>query len=172
MLCEWVVGDKIRCIDDRLTNGLLKKGRVYKIIAIEHEPTSVNMDYVYVGTKGQDGWPFRAFELANKRILKEGTKYDARDKKIRYDLIDAYALEELAKVFTYGATKYADRNWELGMKWSRIFGACMRHLWAFWRGEMFSKDDKLPHLAQAMWCCMVLLHYSKYKKEFDDRPLK
>jgi hypothetical protein len=44
-----------------------------------------------------------------KDELKEGTKYDGG--KLRYDLIDAYALEQLAAVYTFGAKKYEDDNW-------------------------------------------------------------
>jgi len=169
MLCEWEVGNEIRCIDDRLTNGLLKKGQVYKIIAIEHEPTSVNMDYVYVGTKGQDGWSFRAFELVNK--LTQGTKHD--EGKLRYDLISPIALEKLVQVLTYGAKEYAPRNWEKGIKFSRVFAAIQRHLWAFWNKDNWDKESKLSHLAHAECCIMFLLHYfenyDKYK-DFDDRP--
>ena len=40
------------------------------------------------------------------------------DGKSRYDLITPFALEQLAKVLTKGAEKYAERNWELGMKCS------------------------------------------------------
>lgn len=99
--------------------------------------------------------------------LKEGIKYD--ENKERYDLIPPYSLNEIAKVFTYGSKKYADRNWELGMKWGRIFGAVMRHTWAFWRGEELDKESGLPHLAHAAWGLLILLEYSRLKRDFDDR---
>lgn len=100
----------------------------------------------------------------------EGLKFDRE--KIRYELISAYAIDELAKVLTFGACKYADRNWEKGIKWSRVFGAVMRHLWAAWRGEDFDPETGLSHYAHAMCCCMFLLHYSRYRKRFDDRPIR
>jgi hypothetical protein len=105
--------------------------------------------------------------------LTEGTKYDQG--KERYDLIDAYALDQLAKVYTFGAGKYEDNNWRKGMKWSRIFGALMRHSWKFWRAKMgigseLDDESGLPHLAHAAWCCFTLLNYSVYRTEFDDRP--
>lgn len=102
--------------------------------------------------------------------LPEGVKYDGE--KLRFDLIPAYPLETLADVYTRGAIKYEDRNWEKGMKWSRIFAAIMRHLWAFWRGEDIDKESGQPHVAHAAWGCFALLEYMRVKREFDDRPNK
>ena len=42
-----------------------------------------------------------------------GTKNDGG--KLRYDLIPPRALEALAYVYTIGAAKYSDRNWEKGI---------------------------------------------------------
>ena len=67
--------------------------------------------------------------------------------KLRYDLIPPEALEELARVYTVGAERYGERNWERGITWGRLFAALMRHLWAWWRGEMRDPEDGLPHLA-------------------------
>lgn len=97
----------------------------------------------------------------------EGAKFDKG--KNRYDLIPADALDDLVKVYTYGTIKYDDNNWRNGMKWGRVFGAIMRHLWKFWRGEDLDDESGLPHLAHAAWGCMTLLNFSKTKKEFDDR---
>jgi hypothetical protein len=100
--------------------------------------------------------------------MDEGRKDDQG--KLRYDLIPAGPLQELANVYTYGAGKYADRNWENGIKWGRIFAAIMRHLWAFWRGEDFDKESGQLHLAHAAWGCFALLEYGGTKQELDDRP--
>lgn len=97
----------------------------------------------------------------------EGSKFD--EGKIRYDLIDAYALHELAKIYTHGSLKYADNNWRKGFKWSRIFGAMMRHAWAFWRGEDIDPESGHPHLASVAWTCFTLLNFSKYNIGEDDR---
>jgi len=96
-----------------------------------------------------------------------GVKYD--DGKSRYDLIDAYALEQLAKVYTYGTIKYKDNNWRGGFKWGRIFGALMRHAWAFWRGEDDDPESGLPHMAHAAWQCFALLSFSNEQRGEDDR---
>lgn len=98
----------------------------------------------------------------------EGVKYDTG--KPRYDLIPAEPLEALAQVYTMGASKYADRNWEKGLKWSRVFAAIMRHLWAFWRGEETDKESGLPHVIHAAWGCFALAEFMATKRTFDDRP--
>lgn len=98
---------------------------------------------------------------------KEGVKFDQG--KNRYDLISGYALDELVKIYTYGTKKYDDNNWRKGMKWGRVFGAMMRHAWAFWRGESLDPESGLPHLAHAAWNCFSLMEYERIHPELDDR---
>ena len=101
--------------------------------------------------------------------MDEAAKFDTD--KLRYDLIAPEALEELARVYTFGAAKYADENWRKGMRWRRIFGAIMRHSWAWMRGEDVDQESGLPHLAHAAWGCFTLLAYSKCRLGEDDRPV-
>lgn len=99
-----------------------------------------------------------------------GVKFD--DDKPRYDLIPPEALEGLAKVLTFGAKKYAPRNWEKGMLWGRVFGAAMRHLWAWWRGENTDPETGLSHLDHAACCIAFLQAYEVRKTGTDDRGQK
>ena len=100
--------------------------------------------------------------------LKEGLKYDTE--KLRYDLIPPEILEELAKVLTYGANKYEEHNWEKGMKWSRVFGALMRHMWSWWKGENVDPETGYSHLSHALCNIVFLVTYEQRKmKQFDDR---
>jgi len=99
--------------------------------------------------------------------MNEGKKDDFG--KLRYDLVPPYAFEQFVSVLTYGALKYDDRNWEKGIKWGRLFGAAMRHLWAFWRGDDIDPESGIPHLAHAVCNIMMLLEYSKLRPEYDDR---
>lgn len=96
-----------------------------------------------------------------------GIKYDAE--KIRTDLVSSLAIEELAKVLTFGAKKYTAHNWRLGMSWSRLIGACLRHVYAFMRGEDRDPETGLSHLAHAMCCIMFLLEYQLTGNGSDDR---
>ena len=93
-----------------------------------------------------------------KLVAEGGVKFDMG--KPRWDLLPGDSLEEIVKVLTYGAQKYEERNWEAGMAWHRPFGACMRHMWAWWRGEDYDKDTGLHHLSHAGCCILFLLSYA------------
>ena len=97
----------------------------------------------------------------------EGRKDDTG--KLRFDLLPVRPLEHIAGIYTYGASKYADNNWRHGIQWGRVFGASMRHLWAFWRGEDLDQESGLPHLAHAAFGCLTLLEYMETHRELDDR---
>ena len=92
--------------------------------------------------------------------------------KLRYDLLPVHPLESIVTILTFGSIKYADRNWEKGMQWSRPFAACMRHMWAWWRGEDCDPDSGQSHLAHAAVNILFLLEFEQTKRELDDRPLK
>jgi hypothetical protein len=98
-----------------------------------------------------------------------GLRYD--DGKQRFDLIPVQLLEQLAAVYTYGASKYADWNWARGMKWSRIVGSMFRHFVKFMQGERLDKESGLPHLAHMFWNAGTLLFYSEMPgyEQYDDR---
>lgn len=100
--------------------------------------------------------------------ITEGQKFDSD--KLRYELLPPELLEEVARVLTFGAKKYADRNWELGMKWSRPFGALMRHMWAWWRGEEKDPETGYSHLSHAACCIAFLVSYEARNVGTDDRP--
>lgn len=105
---------------------------------------------------------------SKKSKLKEGTKHDGE--KPRFDLIPTEAEEALAAVLTFGAQKYEDRNWEKGLKWSRVYGAARRHLNAFWKGDDIDSESGMPHLWHALCCVAFLVTYDQTRKDFDDRP--
>lgn len=106
-------------------------------------------------------------ELDNQDLDKGGVKYD--DGKPRFDLLPYDSLEKIAQVFTMGAAKYRDRNWEVGMRHGRVFAALQRHLSAYWQGEDIDPESGLPHLAHAGFGILVLLNYADTCPELDDR---
>ena len=83
-------------------------------------------------------------EDQKKIITKEGLRFN--EGKTRHDLVPAFAQEQYAKVLTKGAEKYAERNWEKGMAWSKVLSSLKRHILAFEKGEDFDKVD--PKVAQ------------------------
>jgi hypothetical protein len=98
---------------------------------------------------------------------KEGRKDDSS--KVRYDLIPPELLEATAQVLTFGAAKYNARNWEHGMAWGRPFGALMRHMWAWWRGEEKDPETGYSHLWHAACCIAFLVAYEQRNIGTDDR---
>jgi hypothetical protein len=101
-------------------------------------------------------------------LQQEGRKDDTG--KERFDLIPTYPLFKLAEVYTMGAKKYADRNWEKGIAYGRIFAALMRHAWKWWRGETTDPIDGQHHLASVAWSAFALMEYERTHPELDDRP--
>ncbi len=107
--------------------------------------------------------------MSTSDLLKtEGVKHDS-GKGIRPELIPPEAIEALGTVLAFGAKKYADRNWELGMDWGRVFGAAMRHLWAWWKKEDKDPETGYSHLWHAFTCIAFLLSYEQRKIGKDSR---
>lgn len=98
--------------------------------------------------------------------MSEAIKHD--QDKLQYELFPP-SLAEVAKVFTIGAKKYGDRNWEKGLAWGRVFSAMMRHAWAWWWGETNDPQDGQHHLASVAWAALVLMHYENTDTGIDDR---
>lgn len=109
----------------------------------------------------------RLYWISGGGVQLAGHKNDAD--KLRYDLLPPGPLSQLAEVYTKGAAKYEDRNWEKGLAWGRVFAAMMRHAWAFWRGESHDPEDGQHHLASVAWCAFALMEYEKTHPELDDR---
>lgn len=98
----------------------------------------------------------------------ESMKDDAH--KTRLDLLDPLFLSATAAVLTAGAEKYGPYNWAHGtFSWSRLYGALLRHLNAFWEGEANDSEWGLPHLSHAACCLMFLMRYEKDGLGSDDR---
>lgn len=100
--------------------------------------------------------------------VSEGRKDDGG--KAPHHLIAPEIQDALAAVLDFGARKYAPRNWEKGMAWSRPFSALMRHMWAWWRGEHCDPETGMSHLHHAACCLMFLVAYEARSVGLDDRP--
>lgn len=87
--------------------------------------------------------------------MTEGMKHDG-DKPM-YNLLPPIAIDEMAKVMTFGAKKYAPNSWqgiEDGIE--RYRSALLRHTFAMQRGETIDPESGLPHAAHAM-CCAAFI---------------
>ena len=86
--------------------------------------------------------------------------------KGRYDLISPFGIDRIAKWYELGAQKYAARNWEKGMPFSRYVDSAKRHLNKYIMG-MEDED----HLAAACWNLIAIMHHQELGEyEFDDLP--
>ena len=102
------------------------------------------------------------------RLPAQGVKHD--EHKVPMHLLPPELLEGTAAVLDFGARKYSERNWELGMAWHRPFSALMRHMWAWWRGEDSDPETGMSHLWHAACCIAFLMAYEQRKIGTDDRP--
>ncbi len=105
----------------------------------------------------------------SRRRSPEGVKFDGE--KDPWHLAPWDSFRAIIKVLTFGAKKYAPRNWENGMAWSRLFSALQRHLTSWWMGEGADPDTGYSHLWHAGCCIMFLIAYELRGIGDDDRPI-
>ena len=87
-------------------------------------------------------------------------KYD-KD-KIRLDLVDPIFIENVGRVLTFGAKKYAAYSWRtVDDAPNRYYAAAMRHLLAYKRGEQFDEESGLSHLSHATTNLMFLDYFER-----------
>lgn len=102
-------------------------------------------------------------DLNPKKI---GLKNDFLDNKLRWDLLPMEQIEEIVKILSFGAKKYAPNNWQLvedGVE--RYYAALLRHIVAWRKGEEIDPDSKLPHLSHAACNIIFLLYLTKNNKD-------
>lgn len=91
----------------------------------------------------------------------EGKKNDRLDNKTRWELMPLDCLEDIARVYTEGAKKYGDNNWQnLENGYERYKGALLRHLYAAETKE-FDEETKVRHEAAVAWNAISMLYYAK-----------
>jgi len=98
-----------------------------------------------------------------------GTKHDKG--KLRLDLIPVAILNQIAEVFTHGAEKYGDKNWQKGFNWERIAGAVQRHFNAWRMGENLDPESGISHLAHASAGLIFLQYFQLKQIGEDDRDI-
>lgn len=97
-----------------------------------------------------------------------GTKHDGE--KVRLDLLSSEWITGVGDVLTFGAKKYEAHNWRKGIQLSRLLGACLRHVFAFLKGEDKDPETGLLHLYHASCCLMFASElYIISPEKVDDR---
>lgn len=92
--------------------------------------------------------------------------------KVQLHQIPRWVLWQIAKVCVYGAFKYGKWNWKAGMPFSEIFDSAQRHMDDWWEGTNLDYESQLHHLDHALCDLIFLRWYTRFRMEFDDRPIK
>lgn len=91
--------------------------------------------------------------------------------KLRWDLLPIECVEEVVKVLTFGAKKYAPNNWQkVPEAEERYYAACMRHLTAWRKGETVDEESGLSHLSHLMCDITFLLWFEKQRQKQTNVP--
>ncbi len=108
-----------------------------------------------------------AQETVSETLPPKAVKHD--QDKPRMELLSPVALQEMAIVLGIGAVKYGDHNWANGFKWSRLYGAILRHLLSHMGGEDKDPETGRSHLAHAACGLMFLIEHEVKGLGNDDR---
>ena len=96
----------------------------------------------------------------------DGVKYDGEKPKMH--LLPPKAINEVAKVLTFGAQKYDEENWrKLEDLQSRYSSGALRHIFAHLDSENLDPESGLSHLAHAI-CCLLF----KLEIELEDAKIE
>ena len=99
-----------------------------------------------------------------------GKKFDGEKPMVA--LVPPKALEEEARVWTFGAKKYDKWNWHKGITYVRILSAIGRHYLALLRGEDIDPESGCHHAACIRANCGMLIQFHfEGRSELDDRML-
>lgn len=92
----------------------------------------------------------------------QGQKFD--DSKPQWILLPWVQVEEVVKVLTFGAKKYAPGNWQkVRPGEERYLSACYRHLASIHKGESLDKETGYSHYAHAI-CSLLFAFWHSLNK--------
>ena len=102
--------------------------------------------------------------------MKEGTKYDNGKLRLAEMIIDfRVAMEELCKVWEFGANKYEKSNWKkLANPVDRYTNALLRHLLAE-ETNLVDDESKLLHAAHIAFNALARLYFIARNKDVDKK---
>ena len=98
----------------------------------------------------------------------KGLKFDSG--KPMFSLIPPLSEREVAKVLTYGASKYAPDNWKLvDNATNRYISAARRHINSAMVGDQYDDETGLHHYAHAICCLMFMMEVELEKRREEER---
>lgn len=91
--------------------------------------------------------------------------------KNKLELILPEWIEGIGEVLTYGANKYKPNSWQNVENGIDVhYGAAMRHIVAYRKGEYLDKETNLPHLYHAVSNLLFIINHEENKenKTYED----
>ena len=107
--------------------------------------------------------------IVTEKADKEYIDKETNELKPRFSLIPQYALEEVAKVFTYGAEKYEEHNYSKGAPNLDYIDAALRHINKYLRNRDIDHETAYSHLAHAISNLMMTLDNDMIGVSIDKR---
>jgi hypothetical protein len=96
---------------------------------------------------------------------------DNRGKFMLSMILEApHALDGIAAVLEFGATKYSRSNWKKGLPVTEIIDSMLRHQMAYLNGEDHDPESHLPHVDHIA-CNALFLAEMGWRNDMDDRPV-
>ena len=118
--------------------------------------------------------PVQDFSDYFKAVPEVAVKHD--EEKTDWSLVPFEALEGMADVLTFGAKKYDSWNWTSGggFHYLRVARSCLRHIFAFMRGEDNDPESGLSHINHAQCNLLFLAFYLRNRDKYnkDDRYVR
>ena len=108
--------------------------------------------------------------MSNERIVedpKTGGLKGMKDE--RFELLPWSALGEVARVYGYGAIKYAEHNWRKGYRWSLSIGAMLRHIALYAAGQSYDSESGRHHMGHVVFHALTLITFEQENLGTDDR---
>lgn len=110
-------------------------------------------------------------ERHNRNLYTTDKPIKDDDNKTDWSLMPFDVLAEVNKVLEFGAKKYTANNWKIGkgLGTKRVLNACLRHIFAYMRGEKLDPESGLPHLSHAACNILFSIYYSEMLIEFESK---
>lgn len=97
-----------------------------------------------------------------------GVKHDQQ--KDPTELLPTLPLRNVSRVLGFGRGKYGADNWRNGIEYRRLYGATLRHLFAWNDGEDLDPETGLSHIDHALCELLFLSQFiHEGRGELDDR---
>ncbi len=107
-----------------------------------------------------------SFKIQDMENNRNSRKNDRLDGKLRWELLPLTTLEEIVRIYTFGAEKYGPNTWQnLENGYERYKAALLRHLVSYEKGETTDAESGVHALAHMAWNAIAMLHLALEKEQ-------